>query len=56
MTELIIDNKKYIVIPEENFQELQKTAASKWKPEKLFTVTEAREYSKKRINEWASGK
>jgi len=56
MREMIIDDKKYVVIPEENFKELQKTAALKWKPEKTFSVEEARAYSKKLINEWASEK
>ena len=56
MTELVIDDKKYFVIPEKNFQELQKTAALNWKPEKTFSISEARAYSKKRINGLASGK
>ncbi|MCF2488750.1 hypothetical protein [Dyadobacter sp. CY347] len=56
MRELIIDDKKFVAIPEENFKELQKNAALKWKPEKTFTVEEARVYSKKLINEWASEK
>jgi hypothetical protein len=49
MTHLTIDNKKYVLIPEENYQELQKNAALKWKPEKTFSVEEARDYSKKLI-------
>ena len=56
MTELIIDNKKYVVIPEKNFQEIQKSAALKWKPEKLFSIAEARAYSNKRILKLASEK
>jgi hypothetical protein len=56
MTRLTIDNKKYVLIPEENYQELQKTAALKWKPEKTFSVEEARAYSKKLIGERASEK
>ena len=56
MTQLIIDKKKYVVIPEKEYQALQKKAALKNKPEKLISVEEAREYSKKLINKWASEK
>jgi hypothetical protein len=56
MKEVVIDKKKYILIPEENFQELRKAAAGKWKPEKTFTISEARAFSKNRIREWASEK
>ncbi|HZW71268.1 MAG TPA: hypothetical protein VFF57_10340 [Hanamia sp.] len=56
MTSLTIDKKKYVLIPEENFQELQKKAALKLKPDKTFSVEEARSYSKKMIRKWASEK
>jgi len=56
MTSLTIDKKKYVLIPEENFQELQKKAALKLKPDKTFSVEEARSYSKKMIRKWASKK
>ncbi len=56
MTHLTIDKKKYVLIPEENYQELQKQAALKWKPEKTFSIEEAREYSKKLIDKWAAEK
>ena len=56
MTHLTIDNKKYVLIPEENYQELQKMAALKSKPEKTFSIDEARVYSKKLIRKWASAK
>jgi len=56
MTHLTIDNKKYVIIPEENYLELQKAAALKWQPEKTFSVEEARDYSKKLIRKWASEK
>ena len=56
MTHLTIDNKKYVLLPEENYRELQKNAALKWKPEKTFSVEEAREMSKKLIRKWASEK
>jgi hypothetical protein len=56
MTHLTIDNKKYVLIPEENYQELQKNAALKHQPEKTFSIEEARAYSKKLIKKWASEK
>lgn len=56
MTHLTIDNKKYVLIPEESYHELQKSAALKREPEKTLTVEEARAYSKKLIRKWASEK
>jgi hypothetical protein len=53
MTHLTIEDKKYVLLSEESYQELQKKAALKWKPEKTFSVEEAREYSKKLIRKWA---
>jgi hypothetical protein len=56
MTEILIDKKKYILIPEKEYQSLQKKAALKTKPEKLLNVEQARTYSKKLIAKWAIGK
>ncbi|MDB5223997.1 MAG: hypothetical protein JWN83_2664 [Chitinophagaceae bacterium] len=56
MTEIVIDKKKYVLIPEKNYQVLQKRAALKTKPEKTFTVEQARSYSKKLIRKWAGEK
>lgn len=56
MTEIVIDKKKYILIPEKNYQELQRRAALKSKPGKTFTIEEARIYSKKLIKKWAAEK
>ena len=36
MTHLTIDNKKYVLISEESYQELKKLAALKREPEKTF--------------------
>jgi len=54
MTHLTIDNKKYVLLPEENYQELQKIAALKREPEKTFSIEQARNYSKKLIRKWAA--
>lgn len=56
MNVLVIDDKSYVVVPIKNYQELQKLAALKTRPEKLLSIEEARAHSKKFINKWASGK
>lgn len=56
MTEIVIDKKKYVLVPEKEYQALQKKAALKTKPQKLLSLSEARVYSKKLINKWASEK
>jgi hypothetical protein len=56
LTSLTIDNKKYVLIPEENYQELQKKAVLKQRTEKTLSIEEARDYSKKMIRKWASEK
>ncbi len=53
MTQVLIDKKKYVIILAEEYRALQKKAALKAKPEKLFTIEEARAYSKKKIRKWA---
>ena len=56
MTEILIDKKKYVLIPEKDYKTLQKKAALKSKPEKLLSIENARNYSKKLIAKWASEK
>ncbi len=56
MTEIVIDKKKYVLLPEKDYKTLQRKAALSIKPEKLLNITEAREYSKKLINKWANEK
>jgi hypothetical protein len=56
MTEIKIENKKYILLPEENYQALQKKAALKSRGESTFTIEQARLYSKRLIRKWAKGK
>jgi hypothetical protein len=56
MTSIVIDKKKYVLVPEKEYQALQKKAALKTRPQKLLTVEQARTYSKKLIRKWASGK
>jgi hypothetical protein len=56
MTAIVIDKKKYVLVPEKDYHALQKRAALKTKPEKTFSIEEARSYSKKLIRKWAAGK
>lgn len=56
MTEIIIDKKKYVLVPEKDYKSLQKKAALKTRPEKLLSVEEARALSKKLIRKWAAEK
>ncbi|MBK8520579.1 MAG: hypothetical protein WAT20_00725 [Ferruginibacter sp.] len=53
MTGIVIDKKKYVLIPEKDYKALQKKAALKTKAVKTFTIDEARAYSKKLIRKWA---
>jgi len=56
MTEITIDKKKYVLIPQKEYNALQKKATLKTKPGKLLSVEEARAYSKKLIHKWAEEK
>ena len=56
MTPIIIDKKKYVLIPQNEFTALQKKAALKTKPEKLLSIESARAYSKNLIRKWATEK
>ncbi len=56
MTEIIIDKKKYVLIPDKDYQLLQKKAALKTTSEKLLTLEGARAYSKKLIRKRATKK
>ena len=56
MNKIIIDKKKYLVVPEKEFLMLQKRALRKTKPEKFLSLEEARSYSRKLIGKWAKEK
>lgn len=56
MTEIVIDKKKHVLIPEKDYQALQKKAALKTRSEKTFTIDGAHAYSKKLIRKWAAEK
>ena len=56
MNKLIIDNKKYLVVPEQDYRALQKRALLKTRPEKLLSLDEARKYSRRLVRKWAAEK
>jgi len=56
MTHITIENKNYILLPEKEYQSLQRKAALNIKPEKMLSVSQARNHSKKMIRKWAEGK
>ena len=53
MTEIVIDKKKYVILSQKDFRDLQKRAALKSQPQNIFTIEEARKHSKKMIRKWA---
>jgi hypothetical protein len=56
MNELVIDKKKYVLITRKEYESLQKRASLKTRPEKIFTLAEARSHSKDLIRKWAKEK
>lgn len=56
MTPITIDKKKYVLIPEKEYHELQKKAVQKSIPTKLLSYEEAKAYSLKLVRKWAKEK
>ena len=56
MTQIVIGKKKYVLVPEKEYQALQKRAALKTKPQRVLSVEQARAYSKKLIRTWGAEK
>ncbi len=54
MTEIVIDKKKYVLVPQKDYVQLQKRASLKTKSQKILSVADARQYSKKLIKKWAA--
>jgi len=55
-SEVTINKKKFFIVPEKEYQVLQKKAVLGVNQENLFTIEDARKYSKKLINQWANEK
>ncbi len=56
MTQIVIDKKKYVLVPQKDFEALQKKAAMKVVPAKVLSLEDARSYTKKLIRKWAAEK
>jgi hypothetical protein len=56
MTTIEIQKKKYVLLPQQEYFNLQKKAALKTPAQKTMTVAAARAYSKKLIRQWAAEK
>lgn len=56
VTEVIIDHKKYVIIPKEEYLALQKTDFHEKFKGRLFSIEEARKKSEELILEWAKQK
>ena len=56
MTQIVIDKKKYVLLPQKEYETLQKKAVMKGKTTKALSIEAARVYSKKLIRKWASEK
>lgn len=56
MTRIVIDKKKYVLIPEKDFEALQVKAALKTRPVKKFSLTSGKKHAYKLIDKWAKEK
>ena len=56
MTTIILDNKKYVVVKQEDFEKIQQRAASKTPPVKKMSLSQGKKHAYKLIDEWAKGK
>ena len=56
MTAIVIDKKKYVLVPEKEYQALQLKAALKAKPARKFSLAAGKKHAYKLIDKWAKGK
>ena len=56
MTRIVIDKKKYVLIPEKDYEALQIKAALKAKPVKKLSLAAGKKHAYKLINKWAKEK
>jgi hypothetical protein len=55
MTHLVIDKKKYVLLPEKDFETLQLKAAMKNNPVKKRSLAAGKKRAYKLIDKWAKG-
>ncbi len=56
MTTIVIDRKKYVLMPQKEYEALQMRAALKTKPEKKMSLAAGKKHAYKLIDKWAKGK
>jgi hypothetical protein len=56
MNTLTIENKKYVVIPEKEYEQLKEKAVSKTISAKKLSLTAGKKLAYKMIDKWAKGK
>jgi len=56
METITIEKKKYVIIEQKQFEQLQKKAAAKTAPQKKLSLKEGKAHAYKLIDEWAKGK
>ncbi len=56
MNSLIINKKKYVVLEQEKYEQLQKQAAQKTASAQKMTLAKGKLHSYKLVNKWAKGK
>jgi hypothetical protein len=56
MNKLVIDNKKYVVIEEKEFEQLQENAARKTLPIKKLSLSQGKKHAYKLIDKWSKVK
>jgi hypothetical protein len=56
MNTVILDKKKYVIIEQEKFEELQLEAARKSEPVKKMSLAKGKQHAYKLIDKWAKGK
>lgn len=56
MTQIVIDKKKYVLLPEKDYEALQLKAAMKNNPVKKRSLAAGKKRAYKFIDKWAKGK
>jgi len=56
MQTISLDKKKYVVVEQKKFEQLQILAAKKIGPQKKLSLAEGKKYAYKLIDKWAKGK
>lgn len=56
METVTIDKKKYVIVEQKQFEQLQTTAASKTAPQKKLSLKAGKNLAYKLIDSWAKGK